>query len=77
MMHLFIVIFKMKVAVKKVYIFKNLFNLLNLEREGGRQREKDRNFNLLFDLFIHSLVVSCMCPDQRSNSQPWHIQMMV
>ena len=39
----------------------------------GREKEKERNINLLFHLLIHSLVDSCMCPDQESNPQPWHI----
>ena len=38
-------------------------------REGGRERNND----LLFHLFMHSLVASCICPDQGSNLQPWCI----
>ena len=26
---------------------------------------------------MHSLVASCMCPDQRLNPQPWCIEMML
>ena len=29
---------------------------------------------MLFHLFMHSLVDSRMCPDQRWHSQPWHIR---
>ena len=34
-------------------------------------RERERNINLLYHLFMHSLVDSCMCSDKGSNSQPW------
>ena len=45
-------------------------------REGeGRGGERERNINLLFQLFMYSLVVSSMCPDQGSKPQPWHIGM--
>ena len=37
-------------------------------RAGGK-----RNIDLLFHLFMHSLVASCMCPDQGSNLQLWHV----
>lgn len=37
-------------------------------RERGRERE--RNISLLFHLFMHSLVNSCMCPDGEWNPQP-------
>ena len=33
-----------------------------LERKEGRER--DSNIDLLFHLFMHSLVASCMCPDR-------------
>ena len=45
------------------------------EREGGRERE--RNINLLFHLFMHSLVYFCMCPDWGSNLQLWHTGTML
>ena len=45
--------------------------------EGGREIEKERKINLLFHLFMHSLVDSCMCPDQRSSPQPWHLGMIL
>ena len=41
------------------------------------ERERERSIDLLFHLFIHSLVDSCMCPDQGSNTQPWHIGTML
>ena len=35
------------------------------EEEGEKEEEKkgERNTNLLFYLFVHSLVDSCTCPD--------------
>ena len=39
------------------------------EKEEGQERERD--INLLFHLFMHLLVDSCMCPDWGSNLQPW------
>ena len=54
------------------YIVLFLFYLLLiLEREEG----KERNINLLFHLFMHSLVASCMCPDWGLNLQPWRIRL--
>ena len=41
------------------------------KREGERDRE---SVYLLFHLLKHSLVASYMCPDWRSNLQPWHIR---
>ena len=41
--------------------------------ERGRKREGERDLNLLFHLFIHSLVDSCMCPDRGLNRQLWRI----
>ena len=35
-------------------------------------REKD--INLLFHLFMHSLVDSCLGPDPVLDPQPWHIR---
>ena len=46
-------------------------------RQGGRKgaaerkRERERNINLLFHLFMHSLVASHMCPDLGRNTQLW------
>ena len=44
------------------------------ERENGRGweggRERERNLDLFFHLWMHSLVASCMCSDQSSNTQP-------
>ena len=44
-----------------------------LERKSEGERERERNISLLFHLVMHSLVASCMCPDQRSNLQAWHV----
>ena len=41
------------------------------------ERERERNINLLFHLFMHSLVDSCRCPDQGWNLQHWHIETML
>lgn len=38
-------------------------------REEGKERDND----LLFSLFMHSLVDSHMCPDQRLNPKPWSL----
>ena len=54
--------------------FLNCFWINCLERERGRdretERERERERDLLFHLFLHSLVDSCMCPDQGLNPQP-------
>ena len=47
-------------------IFK-IFLFIDFE---GVEREREINIDLLFLLFMHSLVDSCMCPDWGSNSQP-------
>ena len=36
-----------------------------------RRKESERNINMLFHLFMHSVADSYMCPDQGSNLQPW------
>ena len=54
--------------IKETDTFKKYSNLFILEREKGRERE--RNISLLFYLFMHSWVDSCMCPDQALNLQP-------
>ena len=62
-----------------VSIFIYLFYWLISEREGWEQGdsggggERERNVDALFCLFMHSLVDSCMCPDQRQNPKPWCI----
>ena len=48
---------------------KNLF----IERKGEKGEETDIGF-LLYPS-VHSLVDSCMCPDQGSNLQPRRIRM--
>ena len=42
-----------------------------------RERKGERDIHLLSHRLMHSLVVSCMCPDQRSNPQPWQIKKML
>ena len=51
-----------------------VFYLLSLEGEreevgegGERKRERERDINLLFHLFMYLLHASCMCSDQRLN----------
>ena len=39
-------------------------------RDRERERERE-NTDLLLYLLMHSLVDSCMCPDQGQNPQPW------
>ena len=43
------------------------------EREKERQRRGEREIDLLFHLFMHSLVASSMCPHWGLNLQPCHI----
>ena len=52
--------------------FLVFFLKLILEKERGRERERETDF--LFHLFMHSLVDYCMCPGQASNLQPWCIR---
>ena len=40
-------------------------------REGGTQGGREGKQNLLFHLFMHSLIDSCMCLNGRSNLQTW------
>ena len=58
--------------VKCIYIF-----LIDFEREGNRGEEGEREINLLFHLFMHSLLDPCMWPDGELNPQPWCIRMML
>ena len=53
------------------------FSVFIDEIERERERERERDIVFLFYLFMHSLVVSCMCPDQRLNPQPWCIGKML
>ena len=55
----------------KAMSLKNFYWLI-LERE----RLTHTHISLLFHLFRHSLVDSCMCSDQGSNPQPWCIGTM-
>ena len=49
---------------KSHFIFLNFLGVLFWERET----------DLLFHLFMHSLVDSRMCPDQEWNLQRWHVR---
>ena len=53
------------------FFFKLIF------RDRGKERETHTHTDLLFHLSVHSLVHSCMCPDQESNLQPWPIKTIV
>ena len=46
----------------KLVFFKYIIYLSILEREWGTDGERERNTDLLFHLFVHSSVASCMCP---------------
>ena len=48
--------------------FKIVF--IDFREEEGKERKKD--IDLLFHLFMQSLVDFYMCPDWGLNSQPWH-----
>ena len=63
--------FGLSLAVEFVFFFLIIFYWFQRERDEGR------NISLLFCLFIHSLVDSCMFPDQGSNSQLWRIGTML
>ena len=45
-------------------IFFFFYLLICRKRGKERKSEKERHTDLLFHLFMHSLVDSCMCPDQ-------------
>ena len=60
----------MKYTFNMLHIIHMLF-FDRFFREKGRESE----IILLFHLFLHSLVESCMCPDRGSNLQPWSIGM--
>ena len=59
-----------------LYFFFLIFKLI-LEREGKgeqeRETETETERNLMFSLSMPSLIASCICPDWRSNLQPWHM----
>ena len=52
----------------KLHLYLIFFIYWLTEREEGRERE--RNIDLLFHLFMISLVESCMCPGHGLNLQP-------
>ena len=56
----------------KTQITEPFFFLL-IFREGERERERQRNIDLLFHLFTYSLAASRMCPDRGLNPQSGHV----
>ena len=56
---------------------RNFYSSIFRERKGKRQREREHNIDLLLHLLMHSLVDSCMCPDQGWNSQPWQTEVVL
>ena len=57
---------KFEIRYTKFYGMQFYFNFLFIDL-----REKERNIDLLFHLFIYSLVDSCMCPDKIYNLVYW------
>lgn len=47
------------------------------EKERETQTDRQRNMDLLFHLFMCSLVASYKYPDGGSNPQPWRIETML
>ena len=58
---------------RKVLVFEGFLKIEFRKRKGDRER----NIDLLFPLFMHSLVDFCTCPDRGSNPQPWCIGLML
>ena len=59
-------------GLSKMSLSLPFFFIINL-----RERKGERNMDLFFNSFMHSLVVSCMCPDWRPSLRTWHIEMML
>ena len=55
------------VEIKIIFLFLNFYLLI--------LRKREKNIDLLFHLFMHSLVDFCMCPDWGSNLQPGPVGM--
>ena len=55
-----------KTSLPKICIQTHWFYLKRQMKE-----ERERNVNLSFRLFMHSLGALCTCPDQRSSLQSW------
>ena len=49
-------------------LLKHSTLFIYLEEGGCREKEKEKNIDLWFHLFMHSLVDPCMCPEQGLNS---------
>ena len=60
---------------EKSAVFIYLLIFIDRGQGGEGEEERERNIDVLFYLFMHSLTVSCMCPDRGSNLQPWCIEM--
>ena len=60
----------LKLLLQILFLFFNSFKLI-------WERERERNIDLLFHPFMHSLVYSPMCPDRGSNPQCWHTGTML
>ena len=54
-----------------LFLERGMMGYSRRKRECERERKTD--IDLLFHLFMYSLVGCCMCPDPGLNSQPWHI----
>ena len=59
-----------------VLFFFLLFFRESKERWKG-EREREREINSPFHLFMHSLLDSCVRPDQELNLLPWSIRMIL
>ena len=60
-----------------IMVFFKIFELLFIDfRDRGRterrERERERH-RLVFHLFMHTLVDSCVCPDWGPNMPSWTI----
>ena len=56
------------------FLFSFLKNFKKITDCGERERKGERKINPLSLLSMHSLVDSCICPDQGSNPHPWRIR---
>ena len=61
-------------CIEKKYLEGNTPKVVRL---GDFLNFRDRDIDLLPHLFMHSVAATCMCPDQGSNQEPWHIGMML
>ena len=65
---MYIILSLLDITILYIYIYTKELHFLwfyfCVEKEGGRERK--RNTNLLSHILTHSLVGSCVCPDQWS-----------